>query len=77
MNWDRIEGNWKQFAGKVKDRGASSLMTRLLRSTGTGNNSKARFKRATDTRRIKCGRRSTTGSAVCDRHAGDTCSMGV
>jgi uncharacterized protein YjbJ (UPF0337 family) len=20
MNWDRIEGNWKQFAGKVKER---------------------------------------------------------
>ena len=18
MNWDRVEGNWKQFAGKVK-----------------------------------------------------------
>ena len=20
MNWDRIEGNWKQFKGQVKDR---------------------------------------------------------
>ena len=20
MNWDRIEGNWKQFAGSVKER---------------------------------------------------------
>lgn len=20
MNWDRIEGNWKQFSGKVKER---------------------------------------------------------
>jgi uncharacterized protein YjbJ (UPF0337 family) len=20
MNWDRIEGNWKQFAGKVKEK---------------------------------------------------------
>jgi uncharacterized protein YjbJ (UPF0337 family) len=20
MNWDRIEGNWKQFTGKVKER---------------------------------------------------------
>jgi uncharacterized protein YjbJ (UPF0337 family) len=20
MNWDRIEGNWKQFKGKVKER---------------------------------------------------------
>ena len=19
MNWDRVEGNWKQFTGKVKD----------------------------------------------------------
>ena len=19
MNWDRVEGNWKQFAGKVKE----------------------------------------------------------
>jgi len=20
MNWDRVEGNWKQFAGKVQER---------------------------------------------------------
>jgi uncharacterized protein YjbJ (UPF0337 family) len=20
MNWDRVEGNWKQFAGKVKEK---------------------------------------------------------
>ncbi len=20
MNWDRIEGNWKQFSGKVKEK---------------------------------------------------------
>ena len=20
MNWDRIEGNWKQFTGKVKEK---------------------------------------------------------
>jgi uncharacterized protein YjbJ (UPF0337 family) len=20
MNWDRVQGNWKQFAGKVKER---------------------------------------------------------
>lgn len=20
MNWDRVEGNWRQFAGKVKEK---------------------------------------------------------
>jgi uncharacterized protein YjbJ (UPF0337 family) len=20
MNWDRVEGNWKQFSGKVKEK---------------------------------------------------------
>jgi hypothetical protein len=31
MNWDRIEGDWKQFVGKVKENGASSLTTTLPR----------------------------------------------
>ena len=27
MNWDRVEGNWKEFTGKVQQSGVSSRMT--------------------------------------------------
>src|SRR5438067_222059 len=33
MDWNRVEGNWKQVRGKVKESGASSLMTTSTSST--------------------------------------------
>jgi uncharacterized protein YjbJ (UPF0337 family) len=31
MNWDRIEGDWKQFVGKVKEKWAKLTTTTLQR----------------------------------------------
>jgi len=51
MNWDRVQGNWKQFSGKVKEKWGQ--LTISPRSTATASSSKARFKLATVTRRIR------------------------
>jgi uncharacterized protein YjbJ (UPF0337 family) len=40
MDWDRLEGNWKQLTGKVKEQWASSLTTTSRRSTAIASNSK-------------------------------------
>lgn len=34
MNWDRIEGNWKQFAGKVKEKWGDLTDDDLARVNG-------------------------------------------
>lgn len=34
MNWDRIEGNWKQFTGKAKERWAKLTDDELARIKG-------------------------------------------
>ena len=34
MNWDRIEGNWKQFTGKAKERWGKLTDDELARING-------------------------------------------
>jgi uncharacterized protein YjbJ (UPF0337 family) len=34
MNWDRIEGNWKQFSGKVKEKWGQLTDDDLARISG-------------------------------------------
>jgi uncharacterized protein YjbJ (UPF0337 family) len=34
MNWDRIEGNWKQFSGKVKEKWGQLTDDDLTRVNG-------------------------------------------
>jgi uncharacterized protein YjbJ (UPF0337 family) len=34
MNWDQIEGNWKQFKGKVKEKWAQLTDDDLMALTG-------------------------------------------
>jgi uncharacterized protein YjbJ (UPF0337 family) len=34
MNWDRIEGNWKQFSGKVKEKWGDLTDDDLTRING-------------------------------------------
>jgi uncharacterized protein YjbJ (UPF0337 family) len=42
MNWDRIEGNWKQFSGKVKEQWGKLTDDEVaqIRSTAAGSSSK-------------------------------------
>ena len=39
MDWNRVEGNWKQVRGKVKESGASSLMTTSTFTTANATSS--------------------------------------
>ena len=34
MNWDRVEGNWKQFKGRVKDKWGNLTDDDLERAAG-------------------------------------------
>ncbi len=38
MNWDRIEGNWKQFAGKVKEKWGNLTDDDIARVNGSREN---------------------------------------
>jgi uncharacterized protein YjbJ (UPF0337 family) len=35
MNWDRIEGNWKQFAGRVKQKRGKLTDDEIARVNGS------------------------------------------
>ena len=69
MDWDRIEGNWKQVKGKVKEQwGKSSPTTTLTRFRDAANSWRERSRHGMAWRRIRFGGTSMTGTA--DR-AGD------
>ena len=65
MDWNRIEGNWKQFSGSVERNGASSPMTIWPPSTAVVTSSKAKSKSGMGLQRIKFAKMSTTGSGCC------------
>lgn len=35
MNWDRIEGNWKQFSGRVKEQWGKLTDNEIARANGS------------------------------------------
>jgi uncharacterized protein YjbJ (UPF0337 family) len=43
MDWDRVQGSWKQLEGKVKAKWGKLTANDLLPSMGVVRNSKARF----------------------------------
>ena len=52
MDWNRIEGNWKQAKGKVKEKWGQPRMTTSLRSTDNAISSKVKFSSVTAWPRI-------------------------
>ena len=44
MNWDQIEGNWKQFKGKVKEKWGQLTDDDLDQAAGGGTSSSASFR---------------------------------
>jgi hypothetical protein len=46
MDWNRVEGNWKQLKGKVKEKWGTSLMTTLPRLMAKEISLRAKFKSA-------------------------------
>ena len=64
MDWNRIEGNWKQAKGKIKEKwGASqtTIWTRLLVSV---INSKGKFRSVTGSRKTRSKETLIPGSTV-------------
>ena len=53
MDWNRVEGNWKQVKGKVKESGANSQTTISTWSPASATSSKARSRSATAWRAIR------------------------
>ena len=62
MDWDQIEGNWKQLTGKVKEQWGKLTDDDLVTIDGSASSSKARCKSATALPRMRPGSTSTIGS---------------
>jgi uncharacterized protein YjbJ (UPF0337 family) len=61
MDWNRIEGNWKETKGKVKEKWGQLTDDDLTQVNGQRDHSKARFSSATASPRIWRARTSTIG----------------
>ena len=47
MNWDRVQGNWKQFTGNVKEQWGQLTDDDLTQINGNREQSRAKFKPVT------------------------------
>ena len=61
MNWDRVEGDWKQIKGKVQQQWGKLTDDDLDVIEGKRTSSRAAFRSATATPRTKPKNRSTPG----------------
>ena len=57
MDWNRVEGNWKQTKGKIKEKWGQITDDDLTQIDGK----RARSKNVTASPRTRCARTSTTG----------------
>jgi hypothetical protein len=64
MDWNRVEGNWKQMKGKVKEQWGKLTDDDLTSSTANGSNSRVVFKSVMAMPRTRQRRKSTTGMDV-------------
>ena len=63
MDWNRVEGNWKQVAGKVKEKWGKLTDDDLTMIMVAAISSKERSKSVTALPRIRSRRTLTTGTA--------------
>ena len=63
MDWNRVEGNWKQVKGKVKEKWGKLTDDDLTASTVAAISSKARSRSVMASPRIRSRRTLTTGTA--------------
>ena len=61
MDWDRVEGNWKQVKGKIKEKWGKLTDDDLTAIMVGGISSKGRFRSATALRRTKPAKMWTPG----------------
>jgi len=70
MDWNRLEGNWKQFKGTSRRSGVGSPTTTSTSSMGGKTSSRARFRNATALPKTRPKRMSMLGSRHCREHPG-------
>jgi len=61
MDWDRVQGSWKQSTGRVKEKWGKLTDDDLNAINGPRESSKAKSRSAMELPRIKFGGMSTTG----------------
>ena len=61
MDWNRVEGNWKQTKGKIKEKWGQLTDDDLTQIDGKRDSSKARSRNATASPRIGRARTSKIG----------------
>ena len=61
MDWNRIEGNWKQFKGRAKEKWGRLTDNISTSSTGGESSLRARFKNDTGLHRTRPNRTWTPG----------------
>ena len=64
MDWDRIEGNWKQFTGKVKEKWGDLTDDEIAQTNGKREQLEGLFRRSTATPRTRRATRSIPGRAT-------------
>jgi uncharacterized protein YjbJ (UPF0337 family) len=62
MDWNRVEGNWKQVKGHVKEKWGKLTDDDLNVINGPAISSKARFRSDTGSPRIRSARTSAIGT---------------
>ena len=62
MDWNRVEGNWKQVKGKVKEHGGSSPTMILMLSAAAVTSWKARSRSGMATPKTRSGATWTIGT---------------
>src|SRR5262245_6816144 len=61
MDWNRVEGNWKQIKGKVKEKWGILPTTIWIRSPAVAISSREKFRSVMAWRKIKSEKMSTIG----------------
>jgi uncharacterized protein YjbJ (UPF0337 family) len=61
MDWNRVEGNWKQIKGQIKEKWVKLTDDDLNVINGKRDQLEAKSKNTTGTQRIRPKRTSTTG----------------
>ena len=77
MDWNRFEGNWKQFSGRVKEKWGKLTDDDLDVINADASNWKERFRSATALPKTKSAEMWTTGLSQCREGIGRMGSPGV
>ena len=67
MNWDRVEGNWKQFSGKVKEKWGQLTDDDLAKVNGNREQLEGILQERYGYAKDQARRKSTPGRARSDR----------